>query len=402
MVQSTPNYNLGGTPMRPRTGVPLSNSGSQLVRATTRPRAFAAPLGAVNSRVQHTGLLLATQAPGSGLQLERPVTNRGGHGSGFRPGPIAQAALTGAATAAMGQGLAALGAPWLIQGLALAAGGQMVSKALEDSNITELEKEVRIKKAAQALHDPFENKGVVGRDRIIYLEHSPHSRPSPREGLGSTTGTAATAASTVTAISAAAIKSGSSVATSSTWLAAAGGPIGVAVAGATVALTYLFSRQRPARKVATTEIVDSVEPLLQNNLTGYLSGPRTATSQAQALANFDAGWDFVVNNCGIPDMGEPGKWCINDRKRGGKWDWFARYRDPIANDAHVIPDLQPNYRTFIDPATNERVVEEDPYYAIRQQQATMGGGFGAGAGEDSSSLILLLMAGVVAFAVSQG
>src|SRR5690606_25802107 len=102
----------------------------------------------------------------------------------------------------------------------------------------------------------------------------------------------------------------------STWLAAAGGPIGLAVAGATVALVYLMGRKRPARKVATTEIVNEVEPILQQNLAGYLAGPRTYSSQEQAIQNFHAAWDFVVQHCGIPDMGEPGKWCVNDRKRG--------------------------------------------------------------------------------------
>jgi hypothetical protein len=121
-------------------------------------------------------------------------------------------------------------------------------------------------------------------------------------------------------------------------VAAAGGPIGIAVAGVMTALTLLLSRRGPKQKVATTQIVNSVEPELEKNLNGYFSGPRTRSSQRQALANFDMGWQYVVENCGIPEMGNPGKSCISERDRGGRWDWFALYRDPIEGDNQVRPD----------------------------------------------------------------
>jgi hypothetical protein len=125
------------------------------------------------------------------------------------------------------------------------------------------------------------------------------------------------------------------------WAAAAIPIIGPVVAGATLGLMALFARKGPRQKVATTEIVNKVEPILAQNRDAYLALPvRTVSAQAQALANFDAGWQYVVNNCGIPEMGDPGKRCIGDRQRGGKFDWFALYRDPIANDASVVPDEQ--------------------------------------------------------------
>ncbi len=119
-------------------------------------------------------------------------------------------------------------------------------------------------------------------------------------------------------------------------LAATG--IGAAVAGVTIALTAIFNRKGPQQKVATTHIVDAIEPELRKNLDGYMSGPRTRSSQQQALANFDAGWNYVLQNCGKQEMGNPGQNCINDRKPGGKWDWFSYYRDPIANDPNVKED----------------------------------------------------------------
>lgn len=114
--------------------------------------------------------------------------------------------------------------------------------------------------------------------------------------------------------------------------------IGAIVAGVTLALVAIFSRKGPKQKVATTEIVNKVEPLLQQNLEGYMSGPRTKSSQAQAIENFKAGWQYVVDNCDVPVMGNPGQECVKDRQRGGEWDWFAYYHDPIANDTQVIPD----------------------------------------------------------------
>jgi hypothetical protein len=114
--------------------------------------------------------------------------------------------------------------------------------------------------------------------------------------------------------------------------------IGAAVAGITIALMLIFGRKGPKQKVATTQIVNTVEPHLKDNLAGYLSGPRTRTSQAQAIENFKAAWQYVVDHCGIPEMGDPGQACIHDRQAGGKWPWTTYYLDPIVNDPQVKDD----------------------------------------------------------------
>ncbi|MBK8200688.1 MAG: hypothetical protein IPK75_20315 [Acidobacteria bacterium] len=105
--------------------------------------------------------------------------------------------------------------------------------------------------------------------------------------------------------------------------------IGAAVAGVTIGLMLLYARKGPKQKVATTAIVNDVEPKLQANLEGFLAGPRTWESKEQAIANFYAGWQWVVDNCDTPEMGNPGKACVADRQRGGKWDWFRMYLEPI-------------------------------------------------------------------------
>lgn len=144
--------------------------------------------------------------------------------------------------------------------------------------------------------------------------------------------------------------------------------IGAAVVGATIALTLLFNRKGPKQKRATTAIAEDVEPILEENLQGYLSGPRTRSSQQQAIQNFYAGWNYLVDQCGIPEMGTPGQNCINERKEGARpqWDacapncpnWFELYLDPIRNDTEVRPDPPVDQETLdifgIDlPATGD-------------------------------------------------
>ena len=43
------------------------------------------------------------------------------------------------------------------------------------------------------------------------------------------------------------------------------------------------------------------------------------------------------NGCGSGSYGSAGNRCISDRDRGGQWDWFSYYRDPIAT-ASVTPN----------------------------------------------------------------
>jgi len=125
------------------------------------------------------------------------------------------------------------------------------------------------------------------------------------------------------------------------WLSASAVPvIGAAVAGVTLGLQLLFSRKGPKQKRITTQIVNELEPHLKANLEAYFSGPRTKASQAAALKNFDDAWAWLTSAeaCGNPELGNPGKACIADRSRGGRWDCFAYYRDPIANDPDVKSD----------------------------------------------------------------
>lgn len=160
-----------------------------------------------------------------------------------------------------------------------------------------------------------------------------------------TTGSVGAAGAVITAV-------GSSSSMAGTALAAVVPVIGPVIAGVMIALTLLFNRKGPKQKVATTKIVDAVEPKLKENRDAYLALPvHYYSAQQAALANFDAGWAYVQQHCNIPEMGEPGTRCTNDRQRGGQWDWFVYYRDPIANDTAVVPD------PAVDSVTGESLGE---------------------------------------------
>lgn len=125
-----------------------------------------------------------------------------------------------------------------------------------------------------------------------------------------------------------------------------GGPVGAAVGGAIGIVSSLIGSLFSGgvggqQKIASTNIVNQVEPLLKQNLAAYLASSRTSADQEAALANFDAAWSGVVQQCGNPQLGQAGVNCIADRERGATsgYDWFALYRDPIADDPNVQPSI---------------------------------------------------------------
>lgn len=214
---------------------------------------------------------------------------------------------------------------------------------------------------------PSSSPGVAGRiARGI--------APGPRPGLGQEVAKSLTLSSLQTTP----MIVGGFAASGATWATSLIPIIGPIVAGVTIGLSLLWGRKGPRQKVATTAIVDQVEPLLKENVAGYLSGPRTRSSQAQALANFDAGWQWVDDHCDIPEMGDPGQRCVNERARGGVWDWFARYRDPIANDPDVQADPQ--------GTTVQTVAVTDPTTGqVTYRQVAVPS---AGGGDDTTPLLI--------------
>jgi len=120
------------------------------------------------------------------------------------------------------------------------------------------------------------------------------------------------------------------------------GPVGLAIAGAAVLAGYIAQAFSGCGATCTqaTAIVNQIEPYLKQNVSNYLAlaTPRPKSAQAAALNVFNSAWSNVLAACSNASLGDAGVRCISDRNRGGKWDWFSYYYDPIANDSSVYDD----------------------------------------------------------------
>jgi hypothetical protein len=138
-------------------------------------------------------------------------------------------------------------------------------------------------------------------------------------------------------------------------------PIAAAVAGL-VAVGLAIANQFQGcgqTCIAATQIANKVAIYWQQNLDTYMNAPvHFKSMQVAALNNFDFGWAAMVKACSDPALGDAGVRCISERQRGGASAWccnsptavhvsdgmctgcdaFADFRDPIANDPHVVPD----------------------------------------------------------------
>ncbi len=111
----------------------------------------------------------------------------------------------------------------------------------------------------------------------------------------------------------------------------------LAVAGALADIVSLFG-PNPSNTYAT-EVVNQVEAdVMKPNLVAWQTEAKTTANQQAALQNFASGWNYVMQSCNNPALGSAGTNCIRDRQRGGKYDWWSYYYDPIANDPNVIQD----------------------------------------------------------------
>ena len=149
--------------------------------------------------------------------------------------------------------------------------------------------------------------------------------------------------------------------------------------------------------ILTSDWANQAETLLRQNIDAYFSSPiRNQSTQDAALGGFDAIWGQLANACGNTKLGGAGIRCTGDRERGAChfkqtgespwpggpklgecWNWFAAYRDPIANDPDVVPD------SMIDTSSVGAAVD-----------SLFGGSLSS-----SSAVPLLLVAGLVALAV---
>lgn len=135
-----------------------------------------------------------------------------------------------------------------------------------------------------------------------------------------------------------------------------GGPVGAAIGGLIAVGSLIANMFHGCGQtcVVASQDADKAEQYLQQNLSAYQSSPvHYASLQAAALNNVDTMFAALRQACSDPNLGSAGQRCISERLvRGGTapWcpkaghtgcDWFILYRDPIANDPHVVPDPSP-------------------------------------------------------------
>lgn len=123
--------------------------------------------------------------------------------------------------------------------------------------------------------------------------------------------------------------------------------IGAAVAGITLAVSYL-AQGCGATCTMTSNFVNQVEPYMKQNVEAWQSSGKSCAEKQQCISNFEILWQKVEDYCNNSQFGDAGKRCISDRSRGGKWDWFSYYLDPIQND--TCSDLKV-VNGILDPVT---------------------------------------------------
>jgi hypothetical protein len=90
--------------------------------------------------------------------------------------------------------------------------------------------------------------------------------------------------------------------------------------------------------IVTSQFANQVQDAAEQVNTTYWASPvRTVSVQKAALDAMNQLWQWLVAHCQSVG-GQGGAQCVADRQRGGKYDFFSHYIDPIANDAAVVPD----------------------------------------------------------------
>lgn len=118
-------------------------------------------------------------------------------------------------------------------------------------------------------------------------------------------------------------------------------------------------KQTALQKEQATAAANEAERHLQDLLNAWNSSDKTRSTQTEALAAFDEIWAWLISEqgCGNFQLGDAGRRCISERAYGGTvpntdGNWFKWYRDPIANDPDVKPDIQITSSTLPDGTTD--------------------------------------------------
>lgn len=161
--------------------------------------------------------------------------------------------------------------------------------------------------------------------------------------------------------------------------------------------SWLQDKKEAARsRTFSTTIVNELEPLLNKNKNAYLAGPGSCADQATALSAFDSAWQWLqsAQACGNPQLGAAGQNCVGDRAPGGRWDWTAMYRDPIANDSRPVCGYSEDAEGQAAAANIFSKLSGSNYQTNAGMVPSYSGGSGAGAVQSADPLNLGTIGGI--------
>jgi len=125
--------------------------------------------------------------------------------------------------------------------------------------------------------------------------------------------------------------------------------VGAAIAGISLGIELILHSGCGEACIVTSQWANQAEVLLQKNLSEYqaIAPPRPKSVQQLAMANFQAVWNRLVEQCSQPGLSTAGRNCIADRQEGACkwrdtagqcWNWWSGYYHPIADDTQVYDD----------------------------------------------------------------
>jgi len=91
--------------------------------------------------------------------------------------------------------------------------------------------------------------------------------------------------------------------------------------------SWLTQTYEMCRRATATTVVNSAESELR---TLHRSVQEGKVSNTEAQKEFDQIWRHMSSECAQRELGVAGQKCLEDRQRGGKFDWFQNYRDQFS------------------------------------------------------------------------
>lgn len=134
---------------------------------------------------------------------------------------------------------------------------------------------------------------------------------------------------------------GTSLAATIMMFSAAAGPFApfVALAGGLIGPIASMFKGCGATCTQATKIADDSQKAAEQIFARWNAEPvKYYSIQQAALAAMEDIWRYLSGACSSATLGAAGQRCVSERQRGGKYDFFVHYVDPIANDPNIVPD----------------------------------------------------------------